>query len=220
MPGDDAGNGTQENTNVPVESGQAGAGAAVADPVPATPETATPPATEQGKAPEGTQKVETAKPGTPPAEVVYDLKLPKDSVLDESATTAVSEFAKANKLTPEVAQSLLERDDANAQAYEQAVIGQIEAQHSAWKDAIAKDPEIGGDKTAAASERAFRVFEKYGTTELKTFLEQSKYGDHPEVLRLFSRIGALMAEDGFVQPGTSSGEQSLAQRMYRNTPST
>ena len=50
------------------------------------------------------------------------------------------------------------------------------------------------------------------------FLEQTKLGDHPEMVQFLNRVGKAMSEDSLVTSGggKKTPELSAAQRMYPN----
>jgi len=74
----------------------------------------------------------------------------------------------------------------------------------AWTEASRTDPEFGGAQFDANLAVAKRGYNMFASDELKSILEQTGYGNHPEVLRLFHKIGKLMGEDKFVGGGASS----------------
>jgi hypothetical protein len=47
--------------------------------------------------------------------------------------------------------------------------------------------------------------QQFGTPELKAALEQTGMGNHPELVRLFAKVGKAMGEDSLVAGGKSSG---------------
>ena len=52
----------------------------------------------------------------------------------------------------------------------------------------------------------------FASDELKGILEETGYGNHPAVLRLFHQIGKLLGEDNIVGGGRS--RQQTAQDFY------
>lgn len=145
----------------------------------------------------------------------YELTLPKDSLLTTEQLDKISSFAKEKGLSKEQAESLLERE-SNAltgmfEAHEQRVEG--------WKTQAEKDKEIGGEKFKQNVELSHRVIERYGSQALKDELSKSGYGNHPELVRLLSRIGKSMSEDQLILPGskTSNAQKPIEDIFYGNS---
>lgn len=189
--------------------------------VPATPVESATPVTP---APEETPATKAA--GSEPKTVVpdvYELTLPKDSLLNPARLTEVSEFAKANKLTNEVAQAVLERESANIAAYVDASKKQAEEafvkMQSDWTNELKNDKEYGGDNFAKNAELSKRVVDRFGDDQFKKDLQESGFGNHPGFNRLMAKIGKGMSEDNFVPggaPPASKERKSTADVFYPN----
>ena len=82
----------------------------------------------------------------------------------------------------------------------------------AWQEASRTDPEFGGAQFDANLAVAKQGYNMFASDELKNILEQTGYGNHPEVLRLFHKIGKMMGEDNIVGGGRS--RQQTAQDFY------
>ena len=103
----------------------------------------------------------------------------------------------------------LNNDQANVlfDAYVNAMAGQQEHEQSAFEqfeveNTQALQKEWGGafDKNVELARRAFMNF---ATPEAVEIMEQTGLGNHPEILKVFSRIGELLQEDS-VLPGSST----------------
>lgn len=156
------------------------------------------------------------KPAGAP-EKYEDFKLPEGAKVDEAVMGEFATVAKELGLSQEQAQKLV---DINARAQQvnfDRLQSAVDAQAEKWGVDSKADKEFGGDKFDENLAVAKRALEQFGTPELKSLLEQSKLGNHPEVLRFFFRAGKAISEDGFVpgKPGNSSGK-SIAQQMYPN----
>lgn len=168
-------------------------------------------------------KVEDKKVDVDPsAEPVYTLKLPDGSLLSKESVDEVTAFAKANKIAPEVAQKLLERDHARQANF----IASHKPGGAEWtkkadqfsSEALA-DAEIGGspEKLKASAELGRRVLEKFFPKEVKQFLIESGLGSNKEVIRGFYRMGKAMKDDSIIIGGAQappSGPKSL-EDMYK-----
>jgi hypothetical protein len=58
----------------------------------------------------------------------------------------------------------------------------------------------------------------FGTPELRTLLNESGLGNHPEVIRMMYRAGKAISEDRFVAPsaGGPTGSKDFAKSLYPN----
>lgn len=201
------------------DSGAAGGGAASGQP-PA--DGGTPPAegdgqVDAGAKPDGDQvKADDkqgdkgeAKTGAPES---YDFKAPEGvEQLDTQLVETFTPLAKELGLSNEQAQKLV---DLAPQLQQRMVQQQAEAwgkQLEAWVGEVKADKDIGGNNLPATMASAQKVMQQFGTPELKAALEQTGMGNHPELVRLFAKVGKAMGEDSFVAGGKSSsgGAQSL-----------
>lgn len=219
---------TTENTN--------GATGTPSAPVPATTANAAPttPATESTAPTGGTttapaettaaatqQQPETTKPAAPVVPDKYDLKLPEGSLLDANFLARQAETAKALGLSQELAQKQVELASNEVKAYHDAAVAKHQALVTEWMNQAKTDKEIGGDAFAQNAELSRRVVEKYSNPDFMKMLDQTGYGNHPELVRVFARIGRAIGEDTFIPPtaGGKPSKKSPEDVLYGN-PST
>lgn len=190
-------------------------------PAPATPPAGNPPNPTPPAAPtpepaapkpgDGKSK-EEPNPAQPPQKVVpekYDLKLPEGSQLDATHIEKVAALAKERKLSNEEAQAIIDRDNATISGFADGQNKQLKERQDAWVKDSQNDKEFGGEAFAKNAELAKRVVERFGSDALKTALNDTGLGNHPELLRVFVRIGKAMSEDQLVLPGST---QSTAEK--------
>lgn len=148
---------------------------------------------------------------TPPAEVVYDLKLPDGIELDAASSDEFKALAKELKLSPEAAQKFVDleakRIQASAQAHAETVKG--------WRDSVVNDKDIGGDKLAeniATAKKAIAL----GPPELIELLKQTGMDNHPTVFRWCLAVGKSLSEDRMVQgsAAATAAPKTAAQVLY------
>lgn len=192
--------------------------APVADPAPiAEPAAPAPvPAAEPAAPTADPAKDPAAEPATPAEPVVYDFTLPEGYSLDEELGGKFKDFAAAKNLTKDEAQSLL---DLSLQAQEKQAEA-YRATQAQWIEDAKADKEFGGsgfDQNLAVANQALDAF---GTPELVSLLRTTGFGNHPEVIRAFVKIGKAVGEDKLVVRDAVSRypgeEKSLAQRLYPN----
>lgn len=157
-----------------------------------------------------------AQPEKPQAEPEYNLTLAEGSLLDpEADIKAVVEFAKANKMAPEVAGKILEQREQAVKAYHEHQKAAVNAAVDAWKAELPGDPEIGGEKLPGALEDSKRLLEQFADKELVEAVNTMGFGNNKYFVRFLARLGKARRDDSLVTSGTApKAEKSLAERMF------
>lgn len=141
----------------------------------------------------------------------YEFKAPEGQEFDPDVLGEFSEAAKDANLSNDAAQKMLDRI-APAMAAKQAKV--IEDGKAAWAESSKADKEFGGDKLNENLAVAKKARDAFGTPELKSLLDESGLGNHPEVIRFFFRAGKAISEDNFVGGGQGSTQPATAQKLY------
>jgi hypothetical protein len=99
-----------------------------------------------------------------------------------------------------------------------AALEQLEVAKADWANASKSDKEIGGEQLSQNLAVAKKALDAFGTPELRTLLNESGLGNHPEIIRAFYRAGKQISEDSFVPGSTRPGanSRSAAQALYGN----
>lgn len=175
------------------------------------------PTAESAKAGEADGNAKGATNGAPEK---YEFKSPEGSSLDADVLGEFSNVARELNLSQEAAQSVLDR---MAPKMAQRQMAQIEAVHAQWTEASRTDKEFGGDKLDASLTVAKRALDSFGTPQLRSLLNESGLGNHPEVIRFMVRAGQSISEDRFVAPSQGSSAKggtkdwnSAAAALYTN----
>lgn len=176
-------------------------------------ETSTETETEAAKPEEKSEtKTETKTEGAPEK---YEFK--DADKFDSKVLEAFSVSAKEANLTQDAAQKLLEKMAPELAARHQE---QVDSIYKQWVDESTSDKEFGGEKLKENLGIAKRGLDSLDpipqgqkTTPLRTFLEESKLGNHREIIRLLFRAGKLNSEDTFVG-GQHSTTQSPETVLY------
>ena len=169
--------------------------------------------TTEAKPADGAESAGEAKPQGAPEK--YEFKPAEGQPeFDQKTIEQFSDVARELNLPQDAAQKVL---DKMAPVLAARQTEAIEAIRTQWADDAKADKEIGGDKLDENLATAKKAIEQFGTPELRTLLDQSGLGNHPEVIRAFYRAGKAISEDRFVSgQGSQTGQQSMAQRMYPN----
>lgn len=164
-----------------------------------------------GATPEGGE----AKVGAPEK---YELKV-GDTALPEDVMAKYEPLFREAGLTNEAAQKLVDARAEELKAQDATAVEKLVAQHTEWLTATKSDAEIGGANLDTSVKHAQSAIARFGSPELKSFLDLSGAGSHPELVRAFARIGKAMAEDVIVT-GTTGGKpdtnsfDAKASRMF------
>ena len=154
-----------------------------------------------------------AKPQGAPEK--YEFKLPEGVQLDANGTAAFSEVAKELNLTQDAAQKVLDKMGPVIAGRHAEVLTQAKAQ---WVEAAQTDKEYGGEKLAENLAVAKKALDTFGSPELRTLLNESGLGNHPEIIRAFFKAGKAISEDKFVPAtgGSPKGTKAAADALYPN----
>lgn len=171
----------------------------------------TPPSDEQKPDDKNKEsKVDETKPETPPEK--YELKLPDQSPVDPQRLASLEAEAKASKMTQEQAQALVDREHKMMTDLVQSHQARVDG----WLKESMADKEIGGPEINRNIELAKRLVDTFGSPLLKKQLEDSGMGQHPELLRLFVRMGKAYGEDRLVtgMKGVPVAKKSAADLLF------
>ena len=164
-----------------------------------------------GAKPDGDTSKPDDKTGAPEQ---YEWKAIDGAEISTDALADFSEVAKELNLPQDAAQKILDKM-APALARRQAEA--IEGVKTQWADSARTDKEFGGDKLGENLAVAKKALDSFGSPELRTLLNESGLGNHPEVIRFMVRAGKAISEDGLVQGTRSVAAQGdPAKRLFPN----
>jgi hypothetical protein len=154
-----------------------------------------------------TQDPKATEPVVPES---YDLKMPEGIELDKTAADEFGAIAKELKLDQASAQKFA---DVGAKMAQRQVEKHAELVQS-WVEQVKTDKEFGGDKLQENLGVARKALETFGTPELRDVLNATGFGNHPEVIRAFYKMGKAVSEDRFVKGSPAGSETDIAKRMF------
>lgn len=144
----------------------------------------------------------------------YEFQAAEGVELDTEALKEFEPVAREMNLTNEQAQKLVD-------VYPKILAGVQQRQVEAWQQTteqwaadVKADKEIGGDKLPSNLSAAQRALDQFGTPELKTYLNDTGLGNHPDLVKAFVKIGKAMSEDKVVSGGHDSGGSDLVSAFY------
>lgn len=179
---------------------------------------ADPQASPQGQAQADQQTASASAQTTTPAEVNYDLKAPENALFDNTHLEQFKGLAKELGLTPEAAQKLVERDNQLLSGFVDKRKEEWGQQTTQWAEQVKADKELGGENFSATVTSARAALDRFASPAFKQMLNETGYGNHPELVRLFSNIGKAMREDSrMAQAGAPPAkEKTMAEIFYPN----
>lgn len=175
-----------------------------------------------GKGDEGKQGEQAPAHVIPEA---YELTAPDGMTIDADLLTEATPIFKEAGLSNEQAQAILPAAKSLVEKTQQATVQNLidagNQQRKAWLDAAKADEQIGGAKWDASLDSAGRALDALGHaegSEFRTALNETGFGNHPEMIRIFARIGEMVGEDGdFVRADAGAPVNEPAwKRLYPN----
>lgn len=127
---------------------------------------------------------------TPPAQPV-EIKLPEGVEVDQE----LFEVVKASVKDSASGQKLVEAYVKAMTAQEQKIRANYEQTQKMWVESIKNDADLGGAKFPESQAAVGRAMERFGSPELRKFLDETGLGNHPELYKFVHRIGKAIAED-------------------------
>ncbi len=145
-----------------------------------------------------------------------------DAALGADDQAAVEALSRDLDLTQEAAQKLAASRAADRTAATEAQQKAVADARTGWVNEVKADKELGGDKLAenlGVAKAGLKHYDPDG--KLAELLDSTGFGDHPEVIRYFHRVGKAVGPDGSL-PGrggtpNSPNTASAAQRLYANS---
>ena len=114
---------------------------------------------------------------------------------------------QANSQTDPFAQRLREHEAGQRLQWQEQV--------NKWRKETTEDPQIGGANLPATVARAQLALDRGDESKcIGQLLEQTGYGNNPDVLRFFNRLADALMEDGLVQGQAGGSMPPLEERMY------
>jgi hypothetical protein len=165
---------------------------------------------DKGTAEAKTETTETKTEGAPEK---YDFKAPEGKDFDANVLDAFAAGAKEANLTQEAAQKLLDKVAPVMQARQAE---QVEAIRKEWLDSSTADKEFGGEKIKENLSQAKKALDSFASPALRTLLEDTGLGNHPEVIRFMYRAGKAISQDTFVG-GKATSTTDSARSFYPNS---
>lgn len=182
--------------------------------------------TEQKTSPVASATDEGSTPADPDAAAVEageqdtsiesyaDFTLPEGMGLDQAVLEQALPIFKEKGFTQEQAQAAVDLYAQDVQARGQEQEAAFSKLVDEWKTQSVNDKEFGGDRFEQSVKIANSALDKFGTPELKTLLNEHGVGNHPELIRMFLKVGRLTQEDNHNGGGPVGEQKDRASILY------
>jgi hypothetical protein len=125
----------------------------------------------------------------------YSLTMPEGIEVDQELVEALGpdfhEMGLTNRQAQQLADRFIEIQGRRGKAAGEAWAGRVQG----WADEARKDRDIGGAKWGGTVGSAQRALSRLGTPALREYLNTSGGGNHPEMIRIFAKVGSMIQED-------------------------
>ncbi len=146
----------------------------------------------------------------------WEIERSEQSKLSNEAFKDLVDFAKENGVSKDFAQELIDR----AEQREVQIMSGIEEKRiemiNQWAEDSKNDPEIGGEKLKEHAELARRALNEFGSESLTEGLKSTGYGNHPELIKFFAKVGKLIADDQIITGDKGANQLTAAEVLYNN----
>lgn len=156
------------------------------------------------------------KEGAP--EEYEEFTTPEGVELDTEVTGELKTLAKELNLSQKDAQRLADLGLKQASKFSEQPNKIVADAKIEWEKQTQNDEEIGGRKLAENLSVAKKAMNAYGSDNLKTLLNESGLGNHPDVIRFMYRAGKAISEDTIVRGAGNDTPKpkSAADMLYGN----
>jgi hypothetical protein len=148
----------------------------------------------------------------------YEFTAPEGVTLDPELLGEFEAFAKEQKLSQVDAQKVADMGVKMAQKFSAQQVDAVEKAAAEWTASSTADKEFGGEKLDENLAISKKALDAFGTPELRALLNDSRLGNHPEVIRFMYRAGKAISEDRMVTGGAgpATAATSTAKALYPN----
>ena len=155
-----------------------------------------------------------------PEEYVFT---PPDGIeIDEEQIEAFGEYAYGLGLSQDQFQKLIDFEIERSQKAQSQMADAYTERVSSWAEATKADKELGGEALNEHLGLAKRAMDAFASPELAKLIDTPSaenpdglgLGNHPEVIRLFYRVGKAISESDLVTGDSKVEGPASLQKMY------
>lgn len=144
-------------------------------------------------------------------EAYEEFNVPEGMEMDEELSVIATKTFRDEGFTQEQSQKMVDLYADKMQGF----ADQHQQTISAWQSESRSDSEYGGNNFNANIGVAGKAIDQFATPAFSKMLEDSGYGNHPEMIRLLVNVGKQLGEDNVGNNGKAAQEEmSTAEIMY------
>ena len=152
----------------------------------------------------------------------YEFEPPEGVEVDPSKIEGFGETAKELGLSQKQFQQLVEYDIKRSAAALEEMSTQFSERINHWAEETKADKELGGEELDANLGLAKQAIDTFGSPQLAKLIDAPSadnpdglgLGNHPEVIRLFYRVGRAISESDLVTGDTKIEGRDSLEKMY------
>jgi len=140
-------------------------------------------------------------------ETYAEFNLPEGVEANEKLTERFIEVSKKLNLSQEAAQEVVDLHFANLTEMGQSQADQLAAAEQSWVESLPNDKEFGGTNYKENLALVAKGVDAVGNAEFKKLMNDTRLGNHPEMVRLLYKVGKMVSEDKF-NAGEGEGRET------------
>ena len=131
----------------------------------------------------------------------YEFKKPEDFKADDAEMAKLKSVAFENGLNQKQFEKLMEFNVNSQRDAFETLKKTVEAKRQEGETALRTEWGADYEKNLEAAKSVLN-HEKVADADFKQFLEDTRLGDNPQVIKFFAKMSSLISEDTFNKPGT------------------
>jgi len=138
----------------------------------------------------------------------YEFEMPEGFNVDDNAYSEFKKMAFENGINQKQFSALMGMEATRHKSAMESINTNIETRRAESEAALKTE---FGDKYEQKLESAKKVLnhEAFADGAFKQFLEDTRFGDNPQVIKFFSKLSDLISEDAFTKPGTGDSKPGI-----------
>lgn len=158
--------------------------------------------------------------GIPVVPEDYAATFPDGFDLDEETFSGFKQIAKENGLTQKQFESVVNFEVLRSEKMKTAMKEDVRQHREESEMALKREWGTNYDQKM---ETAKKVFNRFADDKIKQMVEDTRFGDNPEVIRFMAKIGEVLSEDVLVDnkqtPPSGEMDRDIAGRPMLSFPS-
>lgn len=137
----------------------------------------------------------------------YEFKKPEDFIASDEELKVLKTVAFENGINQKQFEKLMELQVSSQRSGLDALRKQIETTQAEAEKQLKEEWGADYDKKLESAKKVLN-HSSLADDDFKQFLEDTRFGDNPKVIKMFAKMADLISEDAFNKPGTGDSEPS------------